>query len=72
MLPPVQYDIGDTVRKVQASGRISFRNHRFRIGKGFKGQTVAIRPLEGDGDFSIFYCYQRVARISLRDDNDTA
>lgn len=71
-LPPVQYDIGDTIRKVDASGRIHFRNHRFRIGKGFKGQSVAVRPLHIDGDFAVFYCHQRVARISLRDDNDRA
>ena len=71
-LPPVQYDIGDTVRKVQATGRVYFRNQRFRVGKAFKGQSVAIRPLNQNGDFGVFFCNQRIARISLGQHNDIA
>jgi hypothetical protein len=71
-LPPVQYDISDAVRKVQSTGRIHFRNQRFYVGRAFKGQRVALRPLNPDGDFAVYYCKQRVARISLDQHNDTA
>jgi transposase InsO family protein len=71
-LPPLQYGITDIVRKVQASGRIYFRNQRFRVGKAFKGQIVALRPLNLDGGFEVFFCNQRIARFTLDHDNDTA
>lgn len=64
-LPPVLYDVSDTVRKVDKGGRISFRNHTFRVGKAFRYQPVAIRPTDTDGDFDVFFCQQRVAHISL-------
>ena len=64
-LPPVLYDVSDTVRKVDKGGRISFRNHTFRVGKAFRYQPVAIRPTDTDGDFHVFFCQQRVAHISL-------
>jgi hypothetical protein len=64
-LPPVLYDASDTVRKVDKGGRISFRNHTFRVGKAFRYQPVAIRPTDTDGDFDVFFCQQRVAHISL-------
>ena len=70
-LPPIQYNISDAVRKVQSSGRIYFRNQCFLIGKAFKGQRVALRPLNPDGDFGVFYSNQRIARISLDQHNDT-
>lgn len=68
-LPPILYRSDDIVRKVDTSGRIYFHNHKFRIGKAFRHQPVAIRPTEKDGDFQVFYCQQKVAQISLRADN---
>ena len=68
-LPPVLYDVGDIVRKVDIAGKISFRNRPFRVGKAFRRETVALRPAEADGDFDIYFCHQKVAQISLRVDN---
>ncbi len=68
-LPPVLYDSDDIVRKVSDSGKISFRNHTFHVGKAFCYQPVAIRPTETDGVFDIYYCKQPVAKISLRGEN---
>jgi hypothetical protein len=68
-LPPVLYDVGDIVRKVDIAGKISFRNRPFRVGKAFRRETVALRPAETDGDFDIYFCHQKVAQISLRVDN---
>lgn len=68
-LPPIEYDSTDLVRKVDDSGKIYFRNHVFRVGKAFRHQPVAIRPMQEDGQFAIYYCHEEVAQISLRDHN---
>jgi transposase InsO family protein len=48
-LPPILYDPGDIVRKVQDAGRISFAGRTFIIGKAFIGDPVALRPAAQDG-----------------------
>lgn len=68
-LPPICYDREDLVRKVDQSGKIYFHNRTFRVGKAFRHQPVAVRPTDQDGEFHVFYCTQRVAHISLRQDN---
>jgi transposase InsO family protein len=69
VLPPILYDTGDIIRKVDDSGKISFRNRSFRVGKAFRYNPVALRPSQRDGDYDVIYCYQKVAQISLREDN---
>lgn len=69
-MPPVVYDVGDIVRKVGTTGRISFHQRRFRVGKALSRETVALRPTETDGDFDVYFCHQKVAQISLRVHND--
>jgi transposase InsO family protein len=70
VLPPVTYEPGALIRKVDQAGRISFHNHTFRVGKAFRYQPVAIHPTEQDGRFEIFFCKQVVAKIDLHEDND--
>jgi transposase InsO family protein len=69
VLPPILYDTGDIIRKVDASGKISFHNRSFRVGKAFRYNPVALRPTQTDGVYEVFYCSQKVAQISLREDN---
>jgi transposase InsO family protein len=69
VLPPILYDTGDIVRKVDEGGKISFRHRRFRVGKAFRNNPVALRPALDDGTYDVYYCHQKVARISLREDN---
>ena len=69
-LPPVVYDVGDIVRKVGSTGRISFHNRRFYVGKSLSREAVALRPAETDGDFDVYFCHKKVAQISLRVHND--
>jgi transposase InsO family protein len=64
-LPPIVYDPNDIVRKVDQSGKISFRNKIFRIGKAFRYQPVALRPSDQDGTFQVFFCQQQLASLSL-------
>ncbi len=65
-LPAIEYAPGDSVRKVDEQGLISFKHRPWRIGKAFRGQPVAVRPTLEDGVFSIHYCTHRIAAIDLR------
>jgi transposase InsO family protein len=69
VLPPILYDTRDIVRKVDQAGKISFRNRSFRVGKAFRYNPVALRPTLMDGNYDIYFCHQKVAQISLREDN---
>jgi hypothetical protein len=69
VLPPILYDTGDIIRKVDEGGKIYFHNRRFRAGKAFRHNPVALRPGLEDGEYDVFYCNVKVAQINLRDDN---
>jgi transposase InsO family protein len=69
ILPPVTYEPNDLIRKVDATGKIYFRNRAFRVGKAFRHQPVALRPTETDGVFQVFFCTSKIARINLPMDN---
>jgi transposase InsO family protein len=64
-LPRIAYAPGDVVRKVEVEGFISFKGRRWRIGKAFRGQPVALRPTDKDGVFDVRYCQHRVGSIDL-------
>ena len=68
-LPPILYEPTDSVRKVDQNGCIYFVNRRFRVGKAFRRQPVALRPAATPGEFEVFFCHQRVATISLKEHN---
>jgi transposase InsO family protein len=69
VLPPITYEPHDLIRKVDDSGKISFHNQPFRVGKAFRHQPVALRPNAIDGQFDVFFSKHKVAKISLRMDN---
>ncbi len=69
VLPPITYPLEDIIRKVDASGKISFHDRPFRVGKAFCHQPVALRPTEKDGQFAVFFCKQKIALIDLTGDN---
>jgi len=64
--PVVAYDVGTEVRRVGGSGEISFRGREYRVGKGFAGERVGLRPSEHDGVWSVWYGHQEVWAVSLR------
>jgi transposase InsO family protein len=65
-LPTIAYGPGDQVRKVDGDGFISFKNRPWRIGKGFRGEFIALRASQIDGLFSVHYCAHHVATLDLR------
>jgi transposase InsO family protein len=54
-LPPVTYGPGEQTRKVDDSGKISFRNRRFHVGKAFRHQVVAIRETADAQHFAVHF-----------------
>jgi hypothetical protein len=72
VLPAIEYSPGDQVRKVGSDGFISFRNRYCRIGKGLRGQPVALRPTGEDGVFAVYYCAHRIGALDLREDQNEA
>jgi transposase InsO family protein len=69
ILPPVTYPTEDVIRKVDAAGKIYFAGRKIHVGRAFYHQPVAVRPMQTDGQFAVFYCLQQVARFDLRQDN---
>ena len=68
-LPPITYDPDDTIRKVDQSGKIYFRNRYFRVGKAFRYQPVALRPVD-PANFEVFFCRFKIAEIHLGEHNN--
>ena len=65
-LPPVEYALGDIVRRVGYGGRISFKNVQYRVGRGLIGQDVALRPrLDEDGVYDVFFCHQKLDELEV-------
>ena len=66
-LPPPQYRGGDTVRKVDAAGKLSLRGRAFRISKALVGQHVGLRATEVDGLLTVLLGDVPMGRLDLRD-----
>jgi transposase InsO family protein len=64
VLPPIEYQQGDEVRRVQQKGRISFRGRELLVSRAFIGEPVGLRPV-GDGVWDVYYCHQRVGQVDL-------
>ena len=62
---PIEYPVGDQVRRVCAAGRISFKGRSYRLGKAFAGERVGIRATTTDGILQVFYSHQCIAKIDL-------
>ncbi len=65
-LCPIEYDSGDTVRKVQLGGVLHYNGGVFKVGKAFHGNPVALRATERDGLLDVYFCRQRVAWLDLK------
>jgi len=64
---PPEYAPGETLRKVQDGGLISFRGREFRICKAFKGHRLALRPTNTDGVWNVCFGAKQIAQVDSRD-----
>jgi len=65
-LPPIEYGLGDIVRKVSQEGFVSFKGRPWRIGRAFRDQPIALRATLADGVFSVHFRTHAIATIDLR------
>lgn len=65
-LPPVEYDPGCKVRKVQSAGRLNYGGVEYRVGRAFVGLPVGLRESESDGVLEVLFCRQRIAWLDLK------
>lgn len=66
ILPDVEYDAADEVRRVQYNGWVHFRGYELRIPKALAGQAIALRPSDIDGVWNVIFIAEQVATIDLR------
>jgi transposase InsO family protein len=64
--PPPDYGPGAIVRRVQGDGTLSYRGRAYRVGKGLRGQPVALRPTAEDGLLALYLGPARIGQLDLR------
>jgi hypothetical protein len=63
--PEPEYDTQDAVRKVDVSGRVSYKGGVFDVPKALAGYRVGIRP-SGEDLIQVRFCGQVVKQLDLR------
>jgi putative transposase len=64
-----EYPQGDIVRRVSnPNGHIAFKGRYWKVPKAFAGERVAIRSVDVDGRFGVFFASHRIATIDLTQD----
>ena len=65
-VPDVKYDSGEVVRRVSSTRPyISFKGRFWKVPQAFARERLAIRPLDRDGHYGIFFASWHVASIDL-------
>jgi hypothetical protein len=61
-LPTVDYDDDEIVRTVSSTkAYVSFKGRLWKVPQAFRGERLAIRPLNRDGKYGVFFAAHRVA-----------
>lgn len=66
VLPPLEYDAGTIVRKVQQAWLVHFRWQVYKISKAFTGYAVRLRPLATDGQYELLFGQHRLQTTDLQ------
>ena len=65
-LPEVEYDADELVRSVSTTkAYVSFKGRLWKVPQAFCGERLAIRPLNADGKYGVFFAAHQVAAIDL-------
>jgi transposase InsO family protein len=64
-LLPLAYPSTDILRKVDASGKISFRGRTFRVSRALIGDYVALRPTPSHGVWDVWFAHCWLRHLSL-------
>ena len=67
-IPRVEYETGEIVRTVSSTrSYVAFQGKMWKVPQAFCGERLAIRPLDRDGNYGIFFASWQVASIDLTD-----
>lgn len=66
-LPPLAYGPQDEVRSVNPVGQFRFRARQCKTSEAFGGERVGLRPTARDALWDVYYAYQRIGQLDLRD-----
>lgn len=67
-LPQPEYGPGEIVRAVgTAKAYVSFKGRLWHVGQAFFGERVALRPLDVDGRYGIFFGSRQISSFDLRE-----
>lgn len=65
-IPQVEYDSGEIVRTVSSTRYyVSFRGRQWKVPQAFARERLAIRPLDRDGRYGIYFASWQIAAIDL-------
>jgi len=65
-LPSVEYDAHEIVRTVGTTkAYVSFKGRLWKVPQAFRGERLAIRPLNTDGCYGVFFAAHQIADIDL-------
>lgn len=66
ILPEPLYGEGEIIRRVPLSkDYIAFKGRLWKVPGAFRGETLAIRPLDRDGTYGVFFAANQIATIDL-------
>jgi len=65
-LPPIEYDTGLAVRKVQQKGEVHFQGKVFEVSRAFRGYPIGLAPTKEDGIYEVRFCHHTIQRIDVR------
>jgi transposase InsO family protein len=66
-----EYNARDIVRQVGTTkSYISFKGRLWKVPKAFLGERVAVRPLDRDGQYGVFFAARQIANIDLKAKSD--
>jgi len=64
-----EYEEGASLRKAgSVKANFGFGKRRWRVPDAFRGELLAIRPLDTDGQFGAFFGAHQIACINMRND----
>jgi len=66
-LPAVEYASGVSVRRVDATGHISYQGKPRKVGRAFIGQDIGLRPTDLDGVLELIFVTQVIKKLDLRE-----
>ncbi|MGU3448620.1 IS481 family transposase, partial [Enterobacteriaceae bacterium C34A] len=66
-----EYDEGVVVRKVDISGKLSFRGSSLKAGKAFRGEYVGLKETREDGCYEVWWYSTKVGVIDLKNKSIT-